>query len=365
MRVAHNVDGDCPETSGMPSSSDGTFASLDQTDVARIQQLCRADRWIGEGDVVTHCRAAGQGNMNVTLRVNTDRGSLILKQGMPWVARYPSISAPIGRTAIELAFYQRIGRIAGVAERMPRVLGFDAASNVLALEDLGDLRDLSAVYRGVQLPEEALKELASYLAALHSGTRDRVAEFPSNLAMRRLNHEHIFVVPLNADNGLDLDKYEAGLRAASVAVIDDPHVRARFTALGDRYLSVGRCLIHGDFFPGSWVETDPGVRVIDPEFGFAGTPEFDVGVALGHLTIGDCSGHMARRWLAAARTAYGATSCLKLNWPLILEFAAVEIIRRLIGVAQLPIPATTGRRAELLSAARATLHHPAAESLHP
>jgi len=320
---------------------------------------------LASGERIEHVARAGEGNMNLTVRVTTSVRTLIVKQSRPWVEKYPSIPAPVERTSVEHAFYREIADIRGVAGRMPRVLGFDAAMHVLVLEDLGSLRDLTAVYRGMTLPGKALAELASYLVCLHAGTRGRVAGFPSNMAMRRLNFEHIFNVPLDPANGLDFDKHEPGLRAASAAIISDSCVRARFTALGARYLSPGPCLIHGDFFPGSWVEGDQGVRIIDPEFGFAGEAEFDVGVAMGHLTIADATGEMPRQWLAASLTAFESDGTITLDPRLVVDYAAVEMIRRLIGVAQLPMPKSDGRRAALLETARRALHTHTPESLQP
>ncbi len=320
---------------------------------------------LGKDERITGVARAGEGNMNLTLRVTTSTGSLIVKQSRPWVARYPHIPAPAQRTGVEYCFYQRVAGIAGVAERMPLILGFDEAAHVLVLEDLGRLSDLSAVYRGVDLPESALADLASFLAKLHRGTRGRADPALANRAMRRLNHEHIFVVPIDPDNGLDLDRHEAGLKDAARELIGDRAVVARIRDLGERYLCDGPCLLHGDYFPGSWLETEAGVRIIDPEFCYFGDPEFDIGVALAHLRMADPSGDLAVRWLAASLDAYDEVCGWALDDRLVTQYAAVEIIRRLIGVAQLPILRTAGRRAGLLAAARKTLRDPAKEALSP
>lgn len=297
--------------------------------------------------------------MNLTLRVVTRFTSLIVKQARPWVEKYPSIAAPVERTGVEHAFYRAVSGIAPVARMMPRVLGFDAGAHVLVLEDLGPLSDLTALYRSVTMPPEAFTALAEYLAHLHQSTREMGRTFPANTAMRALNHEHIFVVPLDPSNGLDLDRHEPGLRAAAGPLLEDGHVRARFAALGARYLAAGPCLIHGDFFPGSWVESPRGVRVIDPEFAFAGDPEFDIGVALAHLMIADESRAAPAAWLHAVGEAYASVGAGDGFDPVLtVEYAAVEIIRRIIGVAQLPIPRSHGRRAALLETARAALHAP-------
>lgn len=332
-----------------------------------LEPLLRRMDVLGADDRIVGVTKAGEGNMNLTLRVTTRLTSLIVKQARPWVEKYPSIAAPVERTGVEHAFYRAVSQIGPVARMMPRVLGFDGTLHVLVLEDLGSLADLTAVYRGVRLPEEALADLAGYLAALHAGSRRSCKDFPANAAMRRLNHEHIFVVPLDPGNGLDLDRHEPGLRAASGPVVNDPLVRASFAELGERYLSPGRSLIHGDFFPGSWVESARGVRVIDPEFAFAGDPEFDIGVALAHLRMADESGASARAWLhEAVEAVHGLGTIEDLNPRLVVRYAAVEIIRRIIGVAQLPIPAARGdqrRRAALLEVARRALHNSEESSL--
>lgn len=318
---------------------------------------------LGAGEEIKGVARAGEGNMNLTLRVLTSVRSLIVKQSVPWVAKYPHIPAPVGRTGVEHRFYQRVAGIEGVADRMPRVLGFDAGLHVLALEDLGRLSDLSAVYRGVDLPESALADLARYLARLHRATRGVADPSLANRAMRRLNHEHIFVVPIDPDNGLDLDRYEAGLKDAARELIADSAVVARIGELGERYLGDGSCLLHGDYFPGSWLETEAGVRIIDPEFCFYGDPEFDIGVALAHLRMADPSGELPVRWLGACLDAYDDLCDWALDDRLVTRYAAVEIIRRIIGVAQLPILRTGGRRAGLLAAARKTLRGSATETL--
>ncbi|HEY0007966.1 MAG TPA: phosphotransferase [Tepidisphaeraceae bacterium] len=115
--------------------------------------------------------------------------------------------------------------------------------------------------------------------------------------------------------------------------------------MADRYLSDGACLLHGDFFPGSWLKTDHRLYVIDPEFCFFGDAEFDVGVAIAHLAL-------ARVDLATAEAFLTAYEC-ELDLNLAARFAAVEVMRRLIGVAQLPLPAQHPRVALLSASARA------------
>lgn len=55
--------------------------------------------------------------------------------------------------------------------------------------------------------------------------------------------------------------------------------------LGELYLDEGKCLVHGDFYPRSWLLTNKGAAIIDHEFGFKGLAEFDLGVFMAHLKM--------------------------------------------------------------------------------
>lgn len=317
---------------------------------------------LSEQERIRECRSAGEGNMNVTLRVVTDRRSVIVKQSRPWVEKYPQIEAPFDRAAFEARFYRRAAGIPGVGERMPELLAHDEESRVLVLEDLGEAKDFTDLYAAAELGEGEARALGAYLRALHEGTRGGSAEGLENRAMRRLNWEHVFDLPLRRDNGLDLDVHEPGLQHEADRLKENDEVRAITRAMGERYLADGPCLVHGDFFPGSWLRVDAdrvegGVAVIDPEFCFFGDPELDWGVLLAHLAIAGQPGRVVR----AAGMPGGSSSesheeaasggDAPLDAELVARFAGIEIVRRLLGVAQLPLPPTSGRRADLLERA--------------
>ena len=40
----------------------------------------------------------------------------------------------------------------------------------------------------------------------------------------------------------------------------------------------GDTLLHGDYYPGSWMRVRERLYIIDPEFSFAGPKEFDLGI---------------------------------------------------------------------------------------
>jgi 5-methylthioribose kinase len=303
----------------------------------KLEEYLRHEGFMGDEERLRSVGKAGEGNMNLTLRVVTSERSFVLKQSRPWVEKYPGIPAPADRALVEIEFYEAAASVPAVRGAMPRLLGADRGSRLLLLEDLGEAQDFTALYAGETLGERDLDELVAYLVALHAdpeasaGHRRRVFE---NRDMRTLNHEHIFGLPLAEDNGLDLDGLTPGLAAAAAELKKDQGYVSRVTELGVEYLADGDTLVHGDYFPGSWLRTGSGVSIIDPEFCFLGLRAFDLGFMLGHLhlagqpdEVGEAlvSRYLDRAGLDAAVAAHAK------------RFAGVEIMRRLIGVAQLPL----------------------------
>ena len=212
------------------------------------------------------------------------------------------------------------------------------------LQDLGEASDCTDLYDGAKLSASELDSLIAYLNELHAPYRsDDLQSAFANRRMRELNHEHIFALPLRPGNGLNLDAITPGLEAAAVEIKSDSAYCARVAALGRLYLGDMACLLHGDFFPGSWLRTAAGLKVIDPEFCFCGKPEFDFGVFLAHMLLSGASP-------AAVDQVQG--SCRHGDWAHVRRFAGVEIMRRLIGVAQLPLTYGIEEKHRLLQLSR-------------
>lgn len=318
-----------------------------------IEAHLRGLGWIAADESVAALSPPGAGNMNRTLRATLPGRSVILKQAVPYVAKYPQIAAPVRRLESEAAFYRLIRDCPALARHTPALLGEDCAAHLLCLEDLGEAGDLSTLYRGAPSADAAaaLPVLARWLAALHALAVDAQA-LPDNLDMRRLNHAHIFEVPFDPDNGVALS---AGLRSAQAQLAADARVRRRVTELGDLYLGRTRrnaatVVLHGDFYPGSWLlGRDGRVAVIDPEFAFVGPAEFDAGVMLAHLRLAGLDS-------PAIQQVYDHyTAPAGFDQGLADAFAAIEVVRRLLGVAQLPLGADDTIRARWLRAAREVL----------
>ncbi len=335
------------------------FPWLSHADPGCLESFLHERNWIAADEHVRSCEPPGEGNMNLTMRVITNRRSLIVKQARPWVEKYDHIPAPWDRVQFERRFYERVQKLPEVAARMPQLLFSDMAARVLVLEDMGDANPLMSLYAGDSLTASDLRGLAAYLRSLHDGTRGLADPSFENLEMRQLNHQHIFEIPLVENNGLDLEQIESGLSDAAGLLRCDSAYRQLVSETGDRYLANGSALLHGDFFPGSWLRTSAGIFVIDPEFCFFGDPEFDLGCAIAHL----CLAGQPRQHAQSLLQAYtdGDQTSIESSW--LTCYAATEVMRRLIGVAQLPLQTVVGQRGNLLERSRRAMIGQAWEEL--
>jgi 5-methylthioribose kinase len=303
------------------------------------------------GEAITAERA-GEGNMNCVVRVRLSERSLILKQARPWVEKYPSIAAPVERAASEARFYHFAAQSSSVAAMMPRLLDFDDNSALLILEDLFPADTLLDCYQGTRAFNRLqLNELARYTSTLHRLTipqSERAAFL--NEAMRKLNHEHIFDIPLRTDGALSemLERITPGLDRVGDGLRRDRRLCEAVEKLGRCYLEhAGSSLIHGDLFPGSLLQMGSGqLRVIDPEFSFCGHAEFDIGVFYAHLMLSRHEETTASFWLQVALEDTPHSDSLA------LQFAGVEIMRRILGVAQLPASLSLEEKRNLLEQSR-------------
>ncbi len=316
---------------------------LDADDVEGLRQYLGEREWLMPGEAVLRAEIAGQGNMNCVVRAVTPSRSFILKQSRPWVEKYSDIAAPFDRALVEAEFY-RVVTGTNAADWMPKFYWVDPTSRILCLEDIGTGGDLSSLYANPRLAAADQQRLCRFLSALHNSRSQLL-----NREMRALNHFHIFVLPFDSENGLDLEKLTPGLQQASQRVKVDLRLLDRVNEFGQIYLSDGGYLLHGDYFPGSWMRTTPGIKIIDPEFAFTGPREFDVGVMMAHLTMSGDTGA-----LDALPNYYAHWS--ELDQRLVEGFAGVEVLRRLLGVAQLPLKLDLDQKRDLIeSSARRIL----------
>ncbi|SHO59518.1 phosphotransferase [Algoriphagus zhangzhouensis] len=305
------------------------------------EDLFQLDIWNPEESIIS-IAPAGESNMNVVLRVKTNQRSIILKQSKPYVRKFPQIPAPIDRIDVEFNFYYIINSNKFLAAYSPEILKYCITDHTLVTQDLGDEGDFSGLYsQSRELTSDQLMDLVTYLDTLH---KLPISTFPENMEMRKLNHEHVFHFPFMEENGFDLDTIQSGLQELSFDWKKDSKLKQEIEKLGNRYLSTGNTLLHGDFYPGSWISSSGEIRVIDPEFSFLGDAEFDLGVFLAH---GDFCGMTESFENAIELNYYKSFDARLAN-----QYRGVELLRRLIGIAQLPLNLSLEKKKALMEKAR-------------
>ncbi len=313
-----------------------------QSNISDINVQVRKLGWISS-DII-RLEPAGEGNMNRTLRADLASGrSIVLKQAVDHVAKYPHIPAPIERARVEAEFYTVIESYRDLAVSMPQFIGYDAENHLLCLKFLDGCCDFVDIYSPDKIADDqraalmtTIEKLLIWLSRLHLVMPPTT--FPENRAMRELNHAHIFDLPLRRETHSEIGT-QFGPKTKSLAdhISRDTGLHSQVRTLGELYLGHSGCdsqpvMLHGDFYPGSWLRDDNGlVYVIDPEFAFVGPAEFDIGVFMAHLTFAGFN----QEEITHALNNYAAALSFdpKLAW----RFAGIELLRRLLGVAQLPV----------------------------
>lgn len=337
----------------MSGSFRGKFM-LELKDTEGVNTYLQSKSFLEEGEHVETVSKAGEGNMNLVLRVVTNRRSIILKQSLPWVNKYPTVAAPIDRIEFENNFYELVRKNDTIRNFTPEVYFFDKENYVLSIQDFGPSNDFTSIYRkDIELEKQDIADIARVVSELHFSFKvGKSVPVIENKALRSLNHQHIFELPLNVDNGFDLDQVISGLQTGSQKFRADDKLKKRALELGELYMrSEGSSLLHGDYYPGSWLKTDGGFRMIDPEFCFTGLAEFELGVAVAHLKMAQQKDSIIKDLFVY----YHFDS--RFDGSLFSQFAGMEMIRRLIGLAQLPLELSLKERLELLDEAYELVMH--------
>lgn len=323
-----------------------SFPYFDEHTSEALQSFLIEQALLEEGESIVYLQKAGDGNMNATLRLKSSLGKdWVVKQSRPFVKKYPDFEAPEERIADEVAFYERFGDA-----KMPKLLAFLEEARLAVYEYVPEVSDGTFLYEGFADGLDAdrlasLKALAAWLGQLHSRT-DLALDLPAARAMAEFQRHQMFDVPFSMlETRIQSGKASPWEQRAWDVCRSSAFLTAR-QGLNTRLMRESPALLHGDFFAKNWLfNKTGGFYVIDPEFCFYGPPEYDLGVMLAHMQLAQLPipqmAEVLRAYSAAAGT-YDAHLCD--------GFARFERLRRLLGVARLPIEPTKAEKmlAEIL-----------------
>ena len=238
----------------------------------------------------------GDGNLNLVFIVDGPKGSVCVKQAVPYVrVAGPSWPIPLERAFFEHSYYVAVAPF--VASLIPKIYHYDPNLYCIVMERLSPhiiLRHgLIAGRRYRNLARDMGEYVAracfftSDFASAFEQKMDGIARFAGNTALMRISVDLIFRDPYVADarnrhTSPHLDEVVARLRR-------DGPLKAAVARFGQKFLTETQSLIHGDLHSGSVMVSENDTRVIDPEFAFYGPIGFDLGAFFGNLLLSWCS----------------------------------------------------------------------------
>jgi 5-methylthioribose kinase len=234
----------------------------------------------------------GDGNLNLVFIVDGPRGSVCVKQAVPYVrVAGPSWPIPLERAYFEHSYYVAVAPFVG--NLIPKIYHYDPDLYCIVMERLSPhiivRHGLIAGRRYDNLARDMGEYVAracfftSDLAWPFERKMDGIALFARNTALMRISVDLIFRDPYIADErnrhtSPQLDEVVADLRR-------DGPLKAAVARFGQKFLTETQSLIHGDLHSGSVMVSENDTRVIDPEFAFYGPIGFDLGAFFGNLLL--------------------------------------------------------------------------------
>lgn len=318
----------------MRCTSSGMQITLDESNVFKY---LRERGLLASGEEAS-LEEAGDGNINWVRRVRgAGQRSWVLKQARPALERFPEYRVTTERLVFEARYYEVTARF-DTGRILPRVLHFDEAWRVLVLEDLGDAERLDHAFARRADTARPLRALATFLGAVHAGTRDPdLAERFTNGEMQRLHGDHIFQLPYR-ENEFPLS---SAMRARAEAIWRDSELVGRIDAAYQRYLEPHGALVHADAQSGNVLLAERGPVLLDAEIAHIGDPAFDIGILLAHVLLpGVAAGDAARSeslargtWQAYAESHGDEALPSQVD---VMRYAGIELLRRCLGAARVP-----------------------------
>jgi 5-methylthioribose kinase len=236
-------------------------------------------------------REVGDGNLNLVFIVESDSGSLVVKQALPY-ARVVGDSWPMSldRTFFEFQALTRFD--ARDSGRLPRIFYFDEKQALLVMEHLHPHIILRKALTGGTLLPYLGQHLGNYLARtlfrgsdLSMNTAERksdMALFSRNIELTGITEDLFFTDPFMIHSR---NRYTRGLDSSAETARQDTDLKLAARILKVKFCSCAETLLHGDLHTGSVMVTETDSRVIDAEFAVYGPMGFDIGSLLGNFWL--------------------------------------------------------------------------------
>ncbi|MEM9574171.1 MAG: S-methyl-5-thioribose kinase, partial [Pseudomonadota bacterium] len=258
----------------------------------RLGDLDVLKQAVGDDSASWSVHEIGDGNLNLVFIVEGPKGSVIVKQALPYVRLVgDSWPLPLKRAFFEYHALTRQDQRA--PSSVPNVLHFDEVQALIVMERLqphiilrlhlmaGQVVHGLGAFMGRFCAQTAFR--GSDLSMAAPDKKSDVALFAGNVELCDITENLVFTDPyldaeMNRHTSPQLDSVVAELRADQLLKIEAQHMKRTFT-------SKAETMCHGDLHAGSIMSTSSESRVIDPEFAFYGPFGFDIGMLIGNYLM--------------------------------------------------------------------------------
>jgi len=236
-------------------------------------------------------REVGDGNLNLVFIVDGPKGSVVVKQALPYV-RLVGESWPLPLARAHFEHLALVEEAKWAADYVPEIYEHDTLMALTVMEYLSPHIILrKGLIKGMMYPKIA-DHLGKFLARTLFHTSDlylpaatkkeKITTFLMNTAMCKISEDLIFdepyfKAPMNR-NTPQLDDIAEKFRK-------DTELKLAVQEMKWRFQNNAEAMIHGDLHTGSVMVTMDDTRAIDPEFAFYGPMGFDIGAVLANFLI--------------------------------------------------------------------------------
>ncbi len=258
---------------------------------------------LGDDPSVWRVKEVGDGNLNLVFIVESESGSVIVKQALPYV-RLVGDSWPLPLKRAFFEYHALIRQAERDPGAVPEIFHFDEEQAIIVMEFFTP----HVILRQSLMAGKRHDGLASVLGLFCARTLFRGSDLSMQAAQRKadlalfadnaelcdITETLVFSDPYFAaernHHTSGLDSIVARLRADIDLKVEAQHLKAKFC-------NNAETMLHGDLHTGSVMVTASETKIIDPEFVLYGPMGFDLGMLLANFWMACFAqpGHAAQK----------------------------------------------------------------------
>ena len=245
------------------------------------------------GDDVDHWRVEeiGDGNLNLVFLVRGAKGTVIVKQALPYI-RLVGDSWPLPLSRAFFEYHALIRQAKRDPGSVPEILYFDEDQALIAMEYL----DQHVILRRMLIAGDHVSGLGERLGQFIARTAFRGSDlalpiverksdtklFLDNHALCNITESLVFTDPYY---DAELNHHNPAVDGVVAELRNNVQLKSEVQALLTKFVSNSETLLHGDLHTGSVMCSGDSIFVIDPEFATYGPMGFDFGMMLANLVM--------------------------------------------------------------------------------